>query len=95
MKHSSVKAKNHRRPKRQVKRLVGQRCEGMRRYGGAFSLGPVTWTQCENDATVLLRLKQKDGPVEEMPACMDCWKEAQDPQWNIKILSAKPISNAG
>lgn len=63
------------------------RCEGYRRYGGAFTLGPVRWEQCKNDGLVMLEVKQEQ--VEKMPACMECWNEAKEK--GIKILSADPI----
>lgn len=63
-------------------------CEGMRRYGGAFTLGPVRWVPCENPATVTLRVVQ-DGKAETLPACQTCWEEAIDN--GIKITDAKPI----
>lgn len=69
------------------------RCEGWTRTGGVFSLGPPTWSQCPNDAVVLLEVEQNDGgkvSTTKQPACMNCWKEAQS--WPIKILSATPIS---
>ena len=69
-------------------------CEGYRRRGGAFSLGPMTWEQCPNNAVVILTLKQKGEPKGEMPACAKCWEEARDPRWGIKIISAKPILEA-
>jgi len=63
-------------------------CEGWRRYGGAFSFGPVKWVQCENEATVLLTVVQK-GTEAEMPACSTCWQEAIDNK--IEIKEAKPL----
>ena len=67
-------------------------CEGMRRHGGgAFSLGPPIWEKCKNKAVVILKIKQKDEKATNMSACMQCWNEAQDPQWGIKILKAEPI----
>ena len=63
------------------------RCEGWRRYGGAFTLGPVKWEQCKNEAVVILTVKQEE--IEDLPACLDCWNEAIDRR--IKIISSKPI----
>jgi len=67
-------------------------CEGYRRHGGAFTLGPVRWEQCSNDATVMLHLIQ-DGKEKTFPACPVCWNEALEngDQWKIKVLNAKPI----
>lgn len=68
------------------------RCQGYRRYGGMFTLGPVKWVQCENDAVVILEVSQES--VEAFPACMDCWSEAIERK--ISILSARPIErNSG
>jgi hypothetical protein len=72
------------------------RCEWWTRTGGAFSLGPVSWSQCTNDATVMLEVEQVDTGVKEVtkqPACMDCWKSTKDSA--IKILSAEPIAEEG
>lgn len=63
------------------------RCEGWRRNGGAFTFGPVKWSQCENNATVILEVVQEE--VEQLPACMVCWQEAIEK--GIKINHAKPI----
>ena len=67
---------------------LGARCEGWRRYGGAFTLGPVEWRQCENDAIVLLKVRQEK--IEELPACAECWKEVLENK--IEILESKPIT---
>ncbi len=64
------------------------RCEGWRRYGGAFTLGPVRWEQCPNEAVVLLEIRQKGVHMAE-PACMECWKEAM--QTGIEVVKAIPI----
>ena len=64
-------------------------CEGYVRTGGAFSLGPVRWVQCENEAKVNIRLIQ-DGKEETLPGCNDCWQRAIE--WKgIKIISVEPI----
>jgi hypothetical protein len=66
------------------------RCQGWRRYGGAFTLGPVRWEQCKEKPTVMLRFKDKeDGKVRTMPACQKCWQECIDT--GVKILKATPI----
>jgi len=77
-----------------VEQRVSQRCEGMRRHGGVFSLGPVTWRQCADNAVVILKVKQKGEKAKEIPSCLQCWKEAQDPRWDIKILNAKPLATS-
>lgn len=63
------------------------RCEGWRRYGGVFTLGPVTWKQCDNEATVILEVVQ-DGKTELLPGCAICWQEAIDA--GIQINSTRP-----
>lgn len=68
------------------------RCEGWRRNGGAFCLGPVTWYQCKNDATVNLTVKQ-DGKVQTLPSCDTCWSEAIT--GGIKIIRAEPLRKKG
>lgn len=64
------------------------KCEGYRKYGGVFSLGPITWKQCENDAVVMVEVEQ-DGKCEILPSCMVCWQEAIDT--GMTILSVRPI----
>ena len=65
-----------------------KQCEGYRRYGGAFSLGPVTWEQCKKVATVLLTISE--GSKEQtLPSCQVCWDECL--QNNIKVIRVKPI----
>jgi hypothetical protein len=64
------------------------RCEGYRRYGGAFTLGPVRWEQCPENAIVTLTVEQPGGSA-VFPACAICWKEAVEKK--IKILKAQPI----
>jgi hypothetical protein len=67
---------------------MNPRCEGWRRYGGAFSLGPAHWEQCELPAIVKLTVRQ-DGKTATMPACKKCWQECLDNK--IKILKAEPL----
>jgi len=68
-----------------------QRCEGYRRYGGAFSFGPAQWVQCKEDATVTLEVEQ-GGNTETLPACVTCWNEAIENKLNI--IEARPIAQA-
>lgn len=63
-------------------------CEGWRRSGGAFTLGPVQWKRCENDAIVNLTVEQ-DGKIQTIPACMQCWGEGLER--GIDVKSATPI----
>ncbi len=66
------------------------RCEGWTRRGGVFTLGGLPkWSQCENDAVVMLTVEQEE--IEEQPACMDCWNTGIENE--IKILSAVPIQS--
>ena len=67
------------------------RCEGQRRQGGAFSLGPVTWVQCSSPATVMLKLRQ-DGEIVEVPGCNACWNECIEND-EIKVLSVRPLTD--
>lgn len=64
------------------------RCEGWRRNGGAFTLGPVKWEQCKNDAIAIIKVVQ-DGKAEDFPACSICWKECIDK--GIEIKGAQPV----
>ena len=66
-------------------------CEGYRRHGGAFTLGPVSWHQCTEPATVMLKIEQQDEAVKDFPACHACWQEALQHTDKILVLEAKPI----
>lgn len=66
------------------------RCDGWRRHGSAFSLGPITWEQCGNDAVVLLTIEQEGKIVNDSPACAVCWEESRS--LGIKQIDAKPIT---
>ena len=68
------------------------KCEGMRRRGGAFTLGPVEWEQCSNDAIVMLKVKQDDG-TGEFPGCDACWRECRETK-GMKVLEARPLTDA-
>jgi len=63
------------------------RCEGWTRKGGMFTLGLPVWSQCENEAVVMLEVRQEE--TEKQPACIDCWKRGI--KEGIKILSVEPI----
>lgn len=69
---------------------IEMRCEGWRRTGGAFTLGPVKWEQCNNEAIVMLKVRQEKE--EDLPACLDCWNECK--QNKIEILGAEPLISA-
>jgi hypothetical protein len=60
-------------------------CEGYRRTGGAFTIGPVKWEQCPEDAVVILTVEQ-EGKTQDFPACLKCWKETLE---NDQISIAK------
>jgi hypothetical protein len=66
-------------------------CEGMRRYGGAFRLGPPQWVPCKNKATVKLKLKQNDE-ISEFAGCNTCWDECTKTK-GIKVISVHPITH--
>jgi len=63
------------------------RCEGWTRHGGLFTLGLPEWSQCENEAVVILEVQQEE--ITKQPSCMDCWKKGI--KKGIKILSVEPI----
>lgn len=67
------------------------RCDAWRRKGGAFTLGPPVWRQCENAAIVLLTIQQEDKLVDS-PACVVCWEEGR--QAGLKYLDVKPVTPA-
>jgi hypothetical protein len=70
------------------------RCEGWRRHGGAFTLGPVTWEQCKNDGIVTLKFKDADtGKVKTLPACKECWAECLEN--GIKIIEERGSASCG
>lgn len=64
------------------------RCEGWRRRGGAFTLGPVTWKQCEAQGIVTLKFKDDRGKVKTLPACKECWAECL--ATGVTIIEARP-----
>ncbi len=63
------------------------RCEGWSR-NGAFTLGPLNWEQCKNEATNLITVKQKEG-ISTQPACDSCLEETKN--WPIEVLSIEKI----
>ena len=68
---------------------MNKKCEGYRRHGGAFTLGPVTWTQCKENGIVLLTFKGIEGEVQTLPACNQCWNEFLES--GGKVIKVKPI----
>lgn len=65
-----------------------KRCEGWRRYGGAFTFGPVKWEQCKNEGIVFIKFKD-DGKIKTLPACKECWNECLSN--GIEIIEVRPI----
>ena len=65
------------------------RCEGWRRYGGAFSIGLPEWRQCDNDGIALIKTTNNDKPL---PCCNICWNEIKKNE--IIIESVEPIPEA-
>lgn len=85
-----MKAKAKSNPKKQVASSGKHRCEGWRRDGGAFTLGPVKWKQCEANGVVELRFEDQDtGKQKILPACKECWAECL--ATGVMIIEARPI----
>jgi len=68
---------------------IKNRCEGWRRRGGAFTLGPVVWTQCDQPGIVMLTFID-DSKTRTLPACKKCWQECIDNGLTIKKV--EPIT---
>ena len=64
-------------------------CEGWRRYGGAFTLGPVLWKRCKRPGEVILTFKDESGKTKSLPACKVCWDECISNK--VTILEVLPI----
>lgn len=64
-------------------------CEGYRRYGGAFSFGPVKWVACEEKAIVRILVVQ-DGVEKGYNGCLQCWNECIASK-AITVIRAIPI----
>ena len=67
------------------------RCEGWRRIGGAMSFGPPEWTQCENNAVVMLDVVQ-DKKREKLPACQTCLQEALATR-SVNVLAVESLDS--
>jgi hypothetical protein len=63
-------------------------CEGYRRYGGAFTLGPVRWEQCDSPAEVSITVQQ-GSVTKTFPCCTVCWQEAINN--TMTILNCVPL----
>jgi hypothetical protein len=66
-------------------------CEGWRRYGGVFTLGPVKWEQCKETATVTALITNPDEKPKGFAACDHCLIEALTTT-GMKVAKIKPIS---
>lgn len=64
-------------------------CAGERRYGGIMTLGPVKWEKCKNKPVVIVTIEHAKNDKENIPICMDCWKEGIENK--LKILKVEPI----
>ena len=62
------------------------RCEGYTKPG-AFQFGPRVWTQCSNNAIIMITVKQEEEKT--FPACNKCWKDAIERK--MKIIRVEPI----
>ena len=54
-------------------------CEGSRRYGGALSLGPAKWVNCDKPAAVVVEVETVGGTLDtrrKVNSCIECWREA-------------------
>lgn len=73
-----------------MKKKRNIQCEGWRRYGGAFTFGPVKWEQCRENATVMVTIKQGAEDVKTLPACDHCLRECQTTT-GIKVKKVEAI----
>tara|TARA_Y100000310_G_scaffold56232_1_gene51603 strand:+ start:31532 stop:31816 length:285 start_codon:yes stop_codon:yes gene_type:complete len=65
------------------------KCNGYRRYGGAFTLGNPEWEKCRETPTVMIKVK---NVKKAMPACPHCWQELLDSDDDAQeIESVEPI----
>lgn len=70
---------------------IPNRCEGWRRHGGAFTLGPVHWEQCASQGAVILTISN-GKEIKTLPACKKCWEECIENKLNI--IKVTPIPDA-
>lgn len=64
------------------------RCDGWHRRGGAFTMGPVTWSQCSKVPDFHLRIDQGDG-VEHFYCCVECFETSVDGK--ITVIEKVPM----
>lgn len=67
--------------------MTAPACCGQRRYGGAFTLGPVRWEKCPETPTVELQIGD-----DWLPSCRHCWQECIEN--NVDIKGSRPIAEA-
>ena len=66
------------------------RCEGWTKIG-AFQMGGYAgWRQCENDAVVVLKVKQDGGKITDQPSCNGCWKKGKEKK-NVEIVETVEV----
>ena len=66
------------------------RCEGWTRIG-AFQMGGLAgWRQCENDAVVILKVRQDEGKITDQPSCDICWERAKK-FTNVEIVETVEV----
>jgi hypothetical protein len=69
-----------------------KQCQGFRRYGGAFTLGPVRWEQCKEAPIVLITLiSGTTGKPTTMPACNTCWLECINQK--VELIKVEPYKS--
>lgn len=61
------------------------RCEGSYTVGNAFSLGPVAWKQCPNDAYHMIEIKYHGEEKQTLPACRTCFTKCIQDKLEGKI----------
>jgi len=67
------------------------KCQGWRREGGAFTLGPVVWRQCDGKPVVRMNVRQEGEETGDLPSCERCWRGA-DANPEVEIVSVKPLA---
>src|ERR1700749_4394239 len=68
---------------------IPNRCEGWRRRGGVFTLGPVVWEQCDQRGLVRITFID-NGKNRTLPACARCWNECIET--GLEIIKTVPIT---
>ena len=66
------------------------RCEGQTKIG-AFQMGGYAgWRQCENDAVVILKVRQDKGKITDQPSCSKCWERGKKFS-NVEIVETVEV----